>query len=599
MKKSYFALLALLAYTIGVKAKPVDVPTARSIAFSFWNRQAATNKISGTNDLQLVYTATKNNNAQIATYYVFNTSTNGFVIISADDIAYPVLGYSTESTFLNTNMPSNIAYWFNRYNNTISYGIEHNMKTTADVNSKWEALSTPTLLAKTTAVAVVLPLVKTKWNQSPYYNALCPFDQSANQLSVTGCVATAMSQVMKYWNYPAMGTGSHSYTPATNPQYGLQTANFDTTHYLWANMPTTLVTNNTPVATLMYNAGVSVDMDYSPTGSGAWVIQSQSFGTSCTEYALPTYFGYKNSLQGLDRTNFGAIEWLAMLKMEFNSSRPVIYVGFDNSAGGHCWVLDGYDVNDMIHTNWGWGGSDNGYYANDAMDPTMAGYAFDQGQEMVIGIEPAHPTMVLDLNAQITAPDTIQFAHPFSVIANMINDGTASFTGDYAVRAFDMQGNFIDTLPVVFGNTLTAGSNTGTLTFSTTGSTHMVPGTYNVGVFYRPTLKTWFQAGSGTGMYNNMTQIEVITPASVSTVNDNPVTHIYPNPATDMVNITLTDPISTNIQMSDIYGRKVYSTYLAGQTNISIPVSTFAEGTYFIQISSNKGTETSKVMIKK
>jgi hypothetical protein len=221
----------------------------------------------------------------------------------------------------------------------------------------------------------VSPLVQTKWDQSPYYNNLCPYDNSKGERTVTGCVATAMAQVMNYWEYPKKGTGFHSYN---HSKYGTLNANFGSTTYDWANMPNELTSSSSTVqknavATLMYHCGVSVDMDYnvsSEGGSGAYVISSRSPVTHCTEYALKTYFGYKTSIQGVQKADYTTTNWKNLLKAELDASRPIVYAGFGD--GGHCFVCDGYDNNDYFHFNWGWGGLYDGYFALNALIPGAA-----------------------------------------------------------------------------------------------------------------------------------------------------------------------------------------------------------------------------------
>lgn len=595
MKRILLSLLAL-ANCVFSYAKQVSEETAKTVGYNFLKSQTRTEIPADANSMQLVYKAEGADH--MVSYYVFNTAT-GFVIVAGDDIAEPVLAYSGESLFDPANLSPSISWWMEGYRHDISYAVTHRIPAPASTIEKWSRLeATVAPAAKATAATVIAPLVKTTWNQSPYYNYSCPFDNNANARAVTGCVATAMAQVMKYWSYPATGNGSHSYTPYSNPQYGLQYANFGNASYQWDNMTNNIsVTSMAAIDTIMYHAGVSVNMDYGVDGSSAFVISSASPIQNCAEYALKNYFRYKTSMQGLERSNYGSDQWMNMLKMELNASRPILYVGFGGD-GGHCWVVDGYDVNDFMHSNWGWGGACNGYYSINAMAPSaLNGDDFNQGQQAVIGITPATPTVKMDLNAQVDVPPTIAYNHPFSISTKIINNGTASFGGDYIARVFDANSTLVDSIQLMPGNTLNAGDQTNTLTFSTTGSAAMTPGNYTIGVYYRPTGKTWFQVNDN-GSYTNLIPVTVAVATAVNEVSHTNTVQVFPNPASDIVNVNAEHIIS--VRITDMQGCTVGSAAGAdGQATLSIPVNGLANGIYFVQTRTNAGIQTDKIVIKK
>jgi len=188
------------------------------------------------------------------------------------------------------------------------------------------------------------PLLETLWNQEPYYNDLCP------QNTPIGCVATAMSQIMRYHQWPQNGIGWHKYE---HTAYGTQYAHFEETTYSWSSMPIQLTSNSTndeilAVATLCYHAGVSVDMNYDPEGSGAF--------SRDVLYALTNYFNYDPTtiqIHTFDSTN--QTNWINMIKAEIDAGRPVYYAGSSDASGGHAWVCDGYNDGNELHINWGWG----------------------------------------------------------------------------------------------------------------------------------------------------------------------------------------------------------------------------------------------------
>ena len=528
MKKIYTLLSLLLLSGISF-GKQVDVNTAKNIAQAFLSASGNPSLKSAAN-LQLVYSAgTGSGNAASPVqpsvfYYVFNAAQQGFVIVAADDAATPVLGYSDRGAFDPANVPPNVAKWMEGYKSEIRYLVEHQINPTREIEEQWLQLKRGEVknTSGESSVTAVGPLMQTRWNQSPYYNAMCPGG------SVTGCVATAMAQVMKYWNYPSTGSGFHSYN---HSRYGTLSANFGSTTYQWANMTNTLSSANNAVATLMYQVGVSVDMDYSPESSGAYVISAQSPVTNCAEYALKTYFGYKNTLKGVQRSSYTQTQWMNLLKTELDAGRPVLYAGF-GSGGGHCFVADGYDVNNYFHFNWGWGGAYDGYFQVNALNPSGTGIGggsggFNSGHQAVIGIEPPSVTQTfnLALYAALTpSATTIYYGGAFSITTNVVNKGTATFSGDYAVAVFDNAYNFVDFVETKTGFNLQGGyvySNN--LVFSSTGLLSMLPGKYYAGIFYRPAGGNWVQVDDN-GSYSNLVSITVTNPNTIELNADFTVT---------------------------------------------------------------------------
>ena len=229
---------------------------------------------------------------------------------------------------------------------------------------------------------VVGPLLSTLWDQNYPYNYYCPAGTGGPGGHVyTGCVATAMAQVLKYWNYPSTGNDSYSYT---HPTYGEQTANFGETIYDWANMPSTL-SGSSPriqidaVATLMYHCGVSVDMNYGTNTSSA--------SSRKVRDAFINYFRFSPSTRYVSRDAYTDDLWIDLLKHELDESRPLFYCG-KNVNSGHAFVCDGYRSDDYFHFNWGWSGYDgsygtthgnNGYWAIGALNPGSGGSGSGSG----------------------------------------------------------------------------------------------------------------------------------------------------------------------------------------------------------------------------
>ncbi len=519
MKKLISLLFLLIFSGITVSAKHIDEQTAKSVGQRFLVSETKTSAPIQAGDLQLVYTSASraiNPAARVAPdvfFYVFNVSTQGFVIISGDDNVIPVLGYSDQGSFDPDNIPDNARKWLEAYKDQIRYAIENDLPAGHEVKQAWARYqdgNTPDRPGKTTAVA---PLIQTKWNQNPHENALCPGG------SVTGCVATAMAQIMKFWSYPMTGTGFHSYN---HPYYGTLSANFGATTYQWSSMPNTVNgSNKNEVAKLMYHCGVSVEMDYSPSSSGAFVISARSPIQNCAEYAFRTYFKYKSTLQGVVRDNYTQTQWINLLKAELDAGRPVLYAGFGN-GGGHAFVCDGYDNSNYFHFNWGWGGAYDGYFTVNALNPSGVGTGggsggFNDGQQAIIGLEPpaggggGGQTSGITLSAPISTNPigTLFYGQPVEVTMNVINNGSTTFQGDYCAAVFD-GATLIDSIEVKYGYTLQPGNTHpgGGITFQATRMNSMVPGiTYNIAILYRPTGGNWTQVASGS--YQNPVQLDV------------------------------------------------------------------------------------------
>jgi len=544
-----FTFFYLLLICLVTAANPVNESTARKIGRAFITGYSKTHSTLNSLQLQLVYKvggAGADEKAISANvyFYVFNLlPAKGFVIVAGDDAVLPILAYSTETSFNPKNIPENASKWLEGYKGQIRFAVAARLQQTATIKEQWQRLNNnSTISSKPASIMAVNPLVQTKWNQAPNYNELCPGG------SVTGCVATAMAQVMKYWKYPASGTGFHSYNP-TNNGYGTLSANFGNTTYDWGAMPLQVTGANNAVATLMYHAGVSVDMSYSPESSGAYVISAQSPVTNCAEYALKTYFGYRPSLQGVQRASYSDAQWIGLIKAELDASRPIIYAGFGN-GGGHCFVTDGYDNNNFFHFNWGWNGSFDGYFTVNALNPGGVGIGggsggYNSGQQAVIGIQPpaAAPQQYnMQLYNYVTASaPSIYYGQSFTVSANIVNAGNGTFNGDYCAAVFDNANNFVDYIEIKTGASLGGGFHyTNDIVFSSTGIVAMLPASYIIGVYYRPTGGNW-TALANSGLYTNSAAISVTNPNDIEIY-----TAISTNPAGEL---TTGDPVSVSVNI--------------------------------------------------
>ena len=367
MKKILFLLLQLISLQL-VFANPVNEKTAHKVAERF-----LTAKMGTTPRLSLSPLPDSLSSAM----YLFVAEPKGFVIVSADDYAVPILAYSTESE-VPSPLPEPVAEWLYNYAQEINYLRALYEKDANGIRVDWEnSLAYSSATSNSTTTDGVAPLIQTRWGQSQYYNALCPSNSSGQ--AITGCVATATAQIMRYWNHPQTGVGSHSYT---HPQYGTLTANFGATTYGWSNMPVSLAASSTPaeiasVAQLMYHVGVAVEMNYGTNASSSTNIKAAT--------ALKQYFQYDPNLRFEYKSNYPDSIWKALLRSELSAGHPVLYQG-SQSFSGHSFICDGYSSNDYFHFNWGWKGSYDDYFYIGNLNPGW--YSFNGNQAAVFGIIP-------------------------------------------------------------------------------------------------------------------------------------------------------------------------------------------------------------------
>ncbi len=293
-----------------------------------------------------------------------------FAIIANDDAYRAVVGYA-DGTYTANN--STLTWFIDAVNEAmvseVSVGVMHRTSVAPDA-SKFKIY--------------VEPLLQTTWSQREPYNNLCPKTSSGSAYP-SGCVATALSQIMKYHAYPTNGIGEKQYSFKPADGVGeLLYANFGATTYEWDKMLDNYVSGSysdeeaNAVATIMLHCGVSVEMNYTTSGSGAYSSEA------CN--GLVKFFGYNANIGIVYRDYYSLEQWMAMVYAELNKQRPIYYAGSDNSRGGHAFVIDGYDATGLVHVNWGWGADGgNGYFDITLLNPT--GYQFSGGQNMLLGID--------------------------------------------------------------------------------------------------------------------------------------------------------------------------------------------------------------------
>lgn len=364
--KRIFTLITILTAVVIANAGPVNVKLAKKVAVNFLSAQKS--EIVDTFDLELTYT---HKYEKEDAFYIFSSPNGGFVIVSADDEAVPIIGYSLTNRAVKKITNTTLLNQFDTYGKQVRFAAK-NKTASKEIKEKWDALINAKGLKQIKAAG---PLLTTIWNQDPRYNKFCPAG------TPTGCVATAMSQIMRYHEWPTSGRGWYKYTHAT---FGTQYANFGETTYDFSNMPNSLSESSSldqidAVATLCYHAGVSVNMNYSSSGSGAF--------SRDVLFALTSYFYYDpTTINIYDFDPNSETEWINKVKTEIDAGRPIYYSGSSSADGGHAWVCDGYDNGNKLHMNWGWGGSYNGFYVVTAMTPGSTN--FSDNNSMITGIKP-------------------------------------------------------------------------------------------------------------------------------------------------------------------------------------------------------------------
>lgn len=380
--KRILFLLILICINISGFARKVDITDARLIAINTYFEQVNRHydvpyqTISITKEFVEKYDT-------FDVYYIFNINDKGFVIISADDICYPVIGFSFESSYSPSSQAEGFIYWMNQRGKEIAYNIENRSAPDDKTIAMWQHLNNKDfnrLPNNPTSILDVTPLTTSLWDQGFPYNEEVPSDSTCPAFGfhvTTGCVATALSQIMYYWRWPNTGTGYHC---DSFHNYGFLCADFDTTNYDWNGMVNQPSHECLPIALLMSHAGISVNMHYNVDGqcsSGAYI---QDVAT-----ALVTNFKYSSNTTYEPKSSYSTSDWNNLLQGDLNVGKPIQYAG-SGPEGGHSWVCDGYQANDYYHFNWGWSGSCNGFYYLNNLDP--GGDTFNQDQAAVVHIAP-------------------------------------------------------------------------------------------------------------------------------------------------------------------------------------------------------------------
>lgn len=434
MKRIVLLMLSLVMVTMA-GAEGVTQEDALQQARSFvQKREAAGSRMRrtpGTPQLTLA--------GKMSGLYVFNIANEGgFVIVSNDDRTTPILGFSDSGSLNPDQMPENMRAWLQGYADEIAWLERHNVSIPAARTQRRDPV----------AKADIAPLVTTTWNQGTPYNNLCP-EYTSGRRAVTGCVATAMAQVMYYTE--TLAGNSTTTTTAEIPAY--QTGSYkvsmpaiaEGTTINWADMLGSYSggagtdAQKTAVAQLMLYCGCSVKMNYGPSSGASSVMAAN---------ALKSYFGYSETTQYVSRSFYTYANWIELMYNELSQNRPVLYGG-QSSGGGHEFVCDGYKYEsstDYFHINWGWGGSSDNYFVLSALNPhdqgiggssTDDGYNF--GQDAIVGIQKiggtgtvlnVASTVNLTLNSITLSKNVVAHGETVTITVNVTNNSDDPYGGE-------------------------------------------------------------------------------------------------------------------------------------------------------------------------
>jgi len=586
MNRKFFIIGYLFLVSLSLNAAQRTVSEATKEANKFLSQST----LRSTGDIQLAYTSMEN------TYYVFNRpDDSGFVIISGDDKAKTVLGYADNGIFDYSSLPDNFKYWLSCYEKELkSLTVQEHVMEITQQNPK----AAPANFAPS-----VTPLVDAKWGQSTPYNNLCPIipdgKPNAGRRTVTGCVATAIAQIMKYYEWPL----SYSFSKS----YSTQTLNININEsfngvYDWTNMinsysgPYTPA-NQTAVSTLMYHCGVAVYMDYD-TESGAY------------SFDVPPalqLFGYDRNMQIYMRDYYTNTEWKNMLMTELSAGRPVFYSGVSSSDGGHAFVCDGYDTNEFFHFNWGWSGYANGYFELSALNPPA--YDFNFEQTIVTGIQKPNPASVFPPHQIFTdnplSPDqtSVGRRQNFSITVNGLwNMGAHTFDGYLGFRLSDVNDQPVyDKAKYITGSVPSFEGWTEVqfdeLSIPLAGISN---GNYRLYITYSTNGVEWhnIKAPIGVPSYINVTitstTIYFSLPTHIQTPSVSNTVRVYPNPADNELRVESGKLKVESGTICDITGKFIFDFQLSTQ----IDVSGLPSGVYFLKLETDEGIISTKFIKK-
>lgn len=574
MKRVFLTVLSV-TLCFASFAKHVSIETAQRVAVNFWKTQTVKTP---------VFEEISNTLGLDCMYFFVTSDNNGFVIVAADDAATPILGYSTSNGIFHTaELPDNLRGWLSHYTEEIKYAQKNNLEADPKTASEWQKLIAGVSPKSTKGAKAVEPLIATRWDQGAPYNNKCPYDKNSYGMSeraVTGCVATAMAQVMKYWEWPIKGTSSKTYTcTSLSPNATTRTvsANFDTLYY-WDRMleggditPTNTwnTSQRAAVALLMFHCGVSVQMSYSYAGSAALQYKVPD--------ALKNYFFYSKDATYKQKSSTSETAWKTMLKNEIDARRPVVYGGAaSDGSDGHSFVCDGYDASENFHFNWGWSGGSDGYFPLSSLNPGSGGigstgYNFTYYQDAVTGIMPGIQTTTSFTMTNSSFP----MGDRITGVCTFRNVSMKQFKGYLGIGAYNTNGNLVTMIAQTSLTTVNSNASQ-SLNISHIVGSPLTSGSYIAKAVCSIDGENWVPIVIG---YNSCPTEVPFTITGNNGIDDIDATryHVFAQGRTVVIDDAQNMPIS----VVDMMGRVVYSSKATSENvSISLPKS----GIYLVKI---------------
>jgi hypothetical protein len=561
-------LCLVLVFSFGlINAQNVSREEALQVGENYFKNSAA--QFGITKDVFVVesenFLQTDNGNPAI---YVFNFKDGGFVLVSADKRTMPVFAYSTESSFDLQDIAPATQLWIDKYMEQTDLIINQNIVADEKVKKAWSQYMSGNI--QRGSEKSVSTLVTTRWNQNYPYNMDCPPHPAGPGGRVyAGCVATAMAQIMKYWNYPETGRGSKDYFWGD-----YFTVDYGATTYQWDSMSNYINTlSRNSIAELIFHCAISVDMNFSHTGSGSSI--TNSF------FAMKQYFRYRAGVYELDKSDVEDFEWKLLLKEDLDKAHPILYRGTDDYGNGHAFVCDGYQDTSYFHFNWGWGGAADGYFYLDNINPQMD---FHWGQGALLNITPNYAEYC---NSMVY--DQPQWTFNDGSGPNLyFNDTDCEWLIDVTGHEFDYMKIYFSRYDLLEGDVLTL--------YKGITTDAPVLGTYSASnqpaeiITEEKQILVKFVTNSDAQADGWELVYETVTLGVNDENNGNVI--IYPNPVSDLLTISGLSTAS-NISIIDMSGRIVME--VNDFENSTLDISNLQSGMYFIKIEGD-GNQMHKIL---
>lgn len=484
LKLSMLAALAVAA--LQVNAASIDANAAKGVASTFLKHHVTAKNgmlnAPAMGDLSLVHAEPSAAVVGANDYYAFNIKGGGFIIVAGEDRAARVLGYSDKGALDFNHLPYGLQGLLNGYKQEVEFLLSY----TAD--------DLVIVEPKLAATAGVEPLVKTTWGQELPYCLQCPMKNG--EYCVVGCIATAMAQVMYYWQYPtscsampsfySSGYGSVPALPATTFDYSKILLSY--CHWDWDNsmLVQDVYTDEQAqeVAKLSRYCGQAAKMSYSPNGSGAQV---------SSQLSAMKNFGYSSSAKDVSKdgwwgSNYSNSQWDSMIRTELDAGRPILYSADDPNDVGHAFICDGYNSDGYFHFNLGWYGTCDGWYLTTSLSMIHRDGSelnFSAYHEMLTGVEP--PVYCIINSVELDA------ASDLLVLGEDLSTSALDFTFRTSYNAFNLQFGLVDGNGerICLGDAVNINKNSfvqgSTVNGNITLPESLATGTYDLGLYYYTT----------------------------------------------------------------------------------------------------------------